>query len=292
MFTEAAAKDKGVTVRFDPDRSCWWLTEGVWREREIPYWYHGREPNLADAVAARAPSRLQWDSYQVIARRVLAVPVLVMRHRPPMEGVCAVLCDLGVDARVMEQGPFTEEPGVRWVEEPPVRWVQIADGPIRWVELGLGTLKAKAELITFLSARREELGFGTLCYVPDARLAPDSPRVRMVSDRVKSFPLFGRVKRVRWQSLSLLRPDLAVPGNPQRDRDFSIRVSESLGQDPAATATIKTSRTEICVVTDPDCGCWILAADDRPMTKWTRPLWDTLSDVAERLLATPLPSGE
>ena len=151
---------------------------------------------------------------------------MVMRYRPPIEGVCAVLCDLGVDARVMEQGPFTEEPGVRWVrwgvmgapltEEPPVRWVQIADGPIRWVESGLGTLKAKAELTTFLSATREGMGFGALCYVPDARIAPDSPRVRMVSDRVKSFPLFGRVKRVRWEDAGL-----ATLGPAQRAKDFS-----------------------------------------------------------------------
>ena len=37
--------------------------------------------------------------------------------RQPTEGVSAALGDLGVDARVMEQRPFTEEPGVRWVQK-------------------------------------------------------------------------------------------------------------------------------------------------------------------------------
>lgn len=301
-FTKATAGE-GAKVSYDPDQSCWWLTEGVWREREIPHWTHGREPNLVDGVAARAPSRLQWDGYQAIARQVLEAPVLAMRRRQPTEGVCAVLRDLGVQASVVVEGPFTEEPGVRWVHkrdmgypftEEPVSWAQIADGPTRWVDLGLGTLKAKddSRLTSFLSATWEGPGFETLCYVPDARLGPDSPRVRMVSDRVKSFPLFGRVKRVRWQSLSLLRPDLAVPGHTQKDKDFGIRVSESLGQDPGATEAIKASGAEICVVTDPDCGCWVLAADDRPITKWTRPLWDCCQAVAERLLAMPIPSGE
>jgi len=314
-FTEAAAKDKGVTVRFDPDRSCWWLTEGVWREREIRHWtgLDARQPNLADAVAERAPSRLQWNGYQAIASQVLEAPVLVayLVDRQPTEGLCAALRNLGVDANVMEQDPFTEESGVRWVQkgvdplaamgqdpyadEP--RWVQIADGPIRWVELGLGTLKAKADfrLTSFLSATGEGLGFGTLCYVPDARLTPDSPRVRIVSERVKSFPLFGRVKRVQWEFPNdhrhYLPPDFAVPGQTQRDRDFSLRVSESLGRDPAATEAINSGGAELCVVTDPDCGCWILAANDRPMTKWTRPLWDCCQAVAERLLAMPIPAA-
>lgn len=92
----------------------------------------------------------------------------------------------------------------------------------------------------------------------------------MVSVRVKSFPLFGRVKRVGWEFLSLPRSEF-IPG---KDRNFSYRISEILCQDPAVTEAIKSSGTDLCVATDPDCGCWILAAADRPMTKWTRSLWD------------------
>ena len=347
-LNQAKAIAKGIReliVRVDPDHSCWVLTEGAWREHETHGLISAGEPNLADAVVERAPSRLQWNHYQAIASRLLATPVLeaVLVDRHPTVRLCAALRDLGADARVMEQDPFTEEPGVRWhqrrrvqkgvdarvreqdpfsgeprvrwvavgleadpfmeepgerwvqegvdasvmeqdsfmeeprvrwvpiaadadpfTEEARVRWVQIADGPIQWVELGLGTLKAADRgmldpRVLFLSATGTGLGLGTLCYVPDARIAPDSPQIRMASVRVKSFPLFGRVTRVRWEYA-----DLGVPG-----RDFSSRISEYLGQDPAVTEAIKSSGSELCIGTDPDRGCWILAADDRPMTKWT-----------------------
>ena len=315
IIAESERNQSFLKMRVDPDRSCWVLTEGAWRESApmgiIIDALKKYEPNLADAVAKRAPSREQWDGYQAIASQVLAAPELVadLVDRQPTKGVCAALRSLGVDARVMEQGPYSEEPGVRWIQrglnprvmkqdpftqEPPARWVQIAGGPIRWVELGLGTLKPGAEfgLTSFISARSAGLGFGTLCYVPDARITPDSARVRMVSDRVKSFPVFGRVKRVRWYDVNLLDPGLDVPGHTQKDKDFSVFISESLGRDPAATEAIKTSGAELCVVADPDCGSWILAADDRPMTQWTRQLGDCCVAVAQSLLATPIPSVE
>ena len=120
------------------------------------------------------------------------------------------------------------------------------------------------------------------------------PRVRLVSVRKKSFPLFGRVTGMQWEFANPrkghLRPDLAVPGHAQMDRDISLRIVERLAQDPATTAALISSGTEICIATDPDCGCWILAADDRPMTKWTKPLWGCCQAVAARLLAMPMPT--
>ena len=167
-------------------------------------------------------------------------------------------------------------------EEPPPRWIQITDGPIRWVELGLGTLKPEIELWaqSFLAGKSSGLGFGTLCYVPDTRITQNSARVRMVSDRVKSFLVFGRTKRVRWQDLNYLRPDLDVPGH--------IILSENLGQNLAATEANKSLATDLCVVNDPDSGCWILAVDDRPISQWTREVWDGCQAMAEALLAMPM----
>ena len=240
-----------LEIRVDPERSCWVITEGA---------RGGIDP----------ASSLQWNLYQRIASHLLAAAVLVDRHST--ERACAVLLDLGVDARVVEQDPFTKEPRV-----------QIADDPIRWIELALGALKAGTHYIDI--HRDKPLGFGALCYVPDARIAPDSPKIGMVSVRVKSFPLFGRVKRVRWEVAGPSR-------HSQRAKDFSLSISESLVKDPAATEATKSCGTELCIRTDPNRGCWILAADDRPMWKWTRQLWDCCQAVAERLLAMPFASSE
>ena len=75
-------RKQSFSIRVDPDRSCWVLTEGAWRE-SVPNWIIKKiEPNLADAVAERAPSREQWDGYQEIASQVLAAPDLVDRQPP------------------------------------------------------------------------------------------------------------------------------------------------------------------------------------------------------------------
>ena len=114
----------------------------------------------------------------------------------------------------------------------------------------------------------------------------------MVSDRVKSFPVFGLTKRVRWHDVNYLRPDIDVLGHTQGDKDFSKILTEKLGRNLAVTEAIKAIGTDLCVVNDPDCGCWILATDDRLMSQWTRGMWDSCEAVAEALLAMPLPSSE
>jgi len=295
--------------RVDTARSCWVLTEGAWEEDEVRHWTDllpsARQPDLPTAVAKHAPSRLQWDGYQAFARQVLAAPTLVaylMDHHP-IHPACDALHKLGVTASVMQQDPFTKEPPEKFVkggvparvmagdklaEYPPVKWISIADGPICWVELGRGTLKS-GNKAAFLSANSAGMGFGVRCYVPDVRLAPDSAQMRMVSNRVRSFPPFGPVKAVLWQSGSLPRSDIAGSGQAQKDSDFSLRISEFLDQDLAAKAAIKSGGTDICVLTDPITGCWVLAADDRPTTKWTKALWDCCQTIAESLLAMPLP---
>ena len=304
---------------FDPDRCCLWMTDGAWRGNVNSH----ELPKPTDAPAAHAPSRLQWDQYGAFASEVLAAPVLhaYLADRQPTEEVCAAICELGADARVVKQGPFTDDAGVRWVqhgfhsrsklrvmvqwdsdqqimkqdvEEPPLRWIQIAQNPIRWVELGLGTLKpgTDSKQNSFLLGKSAGIGFGTLCYVPDARITADSARVRMVSERIKSFPVLGRVERVRWHDVNSLRPDIDVPGHTQTDKDFSKILSENLGQNLAATEAIKAIGTDLCVVNDLDSGCWILAVDDRPMSKWTRELWDGCRAMAKALLGMPMPTEE
>ena len=128
----------------------------------------------------------------------------------------------------------------------------------------------------------------TFRFVPDARITPDTPRVELVSVRVKLFPLIGRVIRVRW-AVSRPRVHYRVCSRQAhywglqgfsvaqlyRATEFGARMSESLSQDSAIAQAIKLRRG-FMIGTDPDRGGWILAPHDEA--------------VAERLLAVPIPS--
>ncbi len=83
--------------------------------------------------------------------------------------VCCALQDLGIDARISDLESDT---------------IGIAEGPIRFVFVYTFEDEVKEYVIT--------------CSVPDSRIGPDFELVGIRSVRVKSFPLFGKVKGVRW----------------------------------------------------------------------------------------------
>ena len=57
-------REQDLKIRVDPDRGCWVIMDVSWRDPM---------GNFAVAVAKRAPSCRQWDSYQAIARHLLAI---------------------------------------------------------------------------------------------------------------------------------------------------------------------------------------------------------------------------
>ena len=169
---------------------------------------------------------------------------------------------LGIDARILERNPLTSQPTE--IEEGLKEdgWIEIADGPIRWVEPGRG-----------------------LCHVPDSRIGPDfkCPYSEVYSERLKQFPVFGRVKSVQWRNGS---GGAAGP----RDADFSELVAGYLSKSTAATEPLMIAGVDLCVFLEPYRGTWIV--HETGWYRWTRPLWDCCQAVAETLLAMPMPSEE
>ena len=228
---------------------------------EIPgdFWQDTGGPDIVEAVRRHAPSRLQWEDYESLARRQLATAFPGTRQWTEAE--CAALSRLGIDARVLELDPFTSTASEIWIE--------IAEGPIRWF----------ASVDPETSAVPED--FESLCYVPDSRIRTDSARLSFDPHPVKSFPLFGRVKGVRWTPHST---------GDDSTRDFSLQVAGSLTENSAVTQSVLESRpASLQLRTDPPRGCWTIVQDGRE-SEWTPELWALYQEIAKHLLALPMPT--
>jgi hypothetical protein len=201
--------------------------------------------------------------------------------------VCAQqLRDLEIPARSLERDPMSAQGNV-WIPEDvgPTPWIAIAEGPIPWVQ----------EVTGGGGLRVHDRGYdGYICHVPDSRIRPDSLIALIRSVHVKSFPLFGRVKGVRWKY------------NPRHDQPywnqfhdyhysrpfkaFNLLVARYLTADAALEARMLSASRDIFVRMNPGQGCWVLFINTHK--GFDRPLWDCCGMVAQHLLATPIPIGE
>ena len=228
---------------------------------EIPgdFWQDTGGPGIVESVRRHAPSRLQWEDYESLARRQLASAFPGTRQWTEAE--CDALSRLGIDAKVLELDPFTSTSSEIWI--------RIAEGPIRWF----------ASVDPESSPGPED--FEALCYVPDARIGPDLPRLSFVPRLVKSFPLFGRVKGVRW-----------TPHSAQNNsiKDFGLQVAAGLTKNSAITHGVLESRTAwLQLRTDPTRGSWTIVQNGRE-SEWTSELWALYQEIAKHLLALPMPT--
>ena len=170
------------------------------------------------------------------------------------------LRDLGIDAHALERDPFSLAPTGDWLE--------LFVGPIRWIGLS-GDL---------------EIGFQAGCYVPDPRITSGVSMVPIVPFKVKSLPVFGRVKSVRWKARK--RGGLSM-----RDKVFNLRVAEHLSQDSAVSKIPNSADYLDWVLIDSERCCWIIVGKYGGI-KWKRPLWDSYQAIAEALLAMPMAKDE
>ena len=103
---------------------------------------------------------------------------------------------------------------------------------------------------------------------------------------MKSLPLFGRTKGIRWQLYEEYANNDA--------KYFSRRVADSLTHDTAPTQETLPSLPLLHVGTDPVSGYWTIGRHHpmKPMdqTKLTRQLWDFYQVIAQHLLAMPMPT--
>jgi hypothetical protein len=183
--------------------------------------------------------------------------------------------ELGLDARVSNQNPLSPEAALtqaphfddledygHHVET----WLEIAEGSIHWVRLDSTYGGNQASF-----------------YVPDSRIRANFPLVSIFPAPAKSFPVFGRPKGIRWW----------VPGEGNSTKGFSRRVAGSLGRNIAIARGIQSYNLLHCyyVSSGPGHGCWTIGTGWTHL-KWSGPLWEHLQEMAETLLATPIPTGE
>jgi hypothetical protein len=145
--------------------------------------------------------------------------------------------------------------------------INISAGPIQWVI----TEKGFDEPVTWAWG-------GAVIYtshygVPDPKIQPSFPKVRLTSKRIKRFGLVGKVTGLRW-----------------RGEDFGLGLVDRLNGDPALAIAIITGRGGLDIRVHPKHGCWTLTTGRNggpPIPSLE--LWDSYQTVARQLLATPMP---
>ena len=202
------------------------------------------------------PSDLRslWSGCQAIASDPLATPI---PQPEPTEAdeVRAALEELGVEAFPATDDPFTT--------------INVADGPIGEVGIGIHQVDG---YITFT--------------VPDTRMERLDGDCEIRSVRIRSFPVIGGVKEVRW----VLLPDSDC---------CNSSVTDLLSENRAAANAVIRSGRDVKVCFGPSYDGWVLTPDlhndqeDFSTTVWkgasTLSLqWDCYEELAEALLALPL----
>jgi hypothetical protein len=202
-------------------------------------------------------------------------------HVNVREQLCAALQAIGIQARLPDRGCKEEE--FTSGQGDPSGVIDIATGPIRWIgvreRMDLGYDRGPSEKTWY-----------TEYIVPDSEI--DSfPKVRFKSVEVKSFPLVGKVKNLRWE------------GN-----DFGLGIMDQLACDVSInkrlideSAFFMNRGLEIGAY--PGCSCWILTTTyywehsgggimralgikERKLPAISRELWDCFRTIAQQLLTS------
>ena len=185
------------------------------------------------------------------------------RAKENLRNVIDTLRSLNVDAVALELDPFELEPDETWLE--------LTNCPIRYIETVPDPYEGTVD---------------TTVYVPDPRITSDFLAVWVAPVWVRTFPLFGRIKAIRWKDTS---------GYPRGRKGESLTrfMIDHLNHDTTVANTILSARDTLpepgWIENDAKHSCWILVGWDRPR-ELTRPVWDCYLAMAEALLAMPVPT--
>ena len=114
--------------------------------------------------------------------------------------------------------------------------------------------------------------------VPDSRVQPGFPKVRLKTKFVKKFPVVGQVIGVLWKGKD--------SGSGIRDR---LRQDVSVTSAMVVRSSLLRLPAELEIRAYPDHGCWILTVKDELIP--LRQKWDGYKSIANHLLAMPIPPG-
>lgn len=122
--------------------------------------------------------------------------------------------------------------------------------------------------------------------MPDSRIQADFPRVSIEPAPVKSSPLFGRVKEIRWGPSE---------GYFNKVRGFSHRVADILNGDaPVMRSVLSSGLDYFRVSVEPSNGCWIMGnqVGDAAEITLSKPRWNCYQAITKALLAIPIPDDK
>jgi len=210
---------------------------------------------------------------------------------------CSALQSLGVDARVASRGQL-EEGLEKRLEGASVGVIDIAEGPIRWINVRGVTHQVGGEG-AYTSGG--PTNYWTHYGVPDTRLGPNSPSVKIKTVRIRNFPLIGKVVDLRWKGkgfglrivnrlnndLQLKSPIVSVMKSRARASVWGSLIALILSCIGGETMSI-SSRDDVTIRAQPDHRCWIIS------TNWlssiSEELWNCYQAIAQHLLIEQPPT--
>ena len=136
--------------------------------------------------------------------------------------------------------------------------IDLAGGPIRWCNI---------------TCDEGMWGAGTHYGIPDPKMGPTFPKIRIVTVRVTKFPGFGKVIDLRWKG-----------------KDFGLSAINRLTDDDSIRHSVIDSNipSDLLIEAYPEHGCWILSIHGDPeKSPPSRVLWDCYHSIAHHLLAGP-----
>jgi len=176
------------------------------------------------------------------------------KKAPPSEDgikyqVLAGLQAIGIDAQIAKRGRAEEKTG-----EGSLGIIEISDEPIRWVNV-----------------RQTESAEGRVCYhadfgIPDTKLKPDFPELKIRSVRQKKYLLFGQVVDLLWKG---------------KDRDTGI--ISRLDSDSSIKKLIMES-ANVTVYSHRRYRCWTISPERLVIP--SPALWDCYKVIARYLLSS------
>lgn len=158
---------------------------------------------------------------------------------------------IGVDAQIAKRGRAEEKTG-----EGSLGIIEVSDEPIRWVNV-----------------RQTESAEGRVCYhadfgIPDAKLKPDFPELKIRSVRQKKYFLFGQVVDLLWKGKDM---DTGIISRLDSDSSIKKLIMESVN------VTVYSHRRY---------RCWTISPERLVIP--SPALWDCYKVIARYLLSSLL----
>ena len=197
--------------------------------------------------------------------------VLPKRAHSLVAHICSHLCEIGIDAKYEARIRSEERIGIRKILgfidiTESLGIIDILEGPIQWVNVRRGANLQVKFTYTYKDTYTYYLDYA----IPDDRLGPNSPKVKIHSKLVQKY-FIGRAIDQHWKGKDY---GLGIITQLNADATLKDPLIHFFKQGPYYLFEIRTY---------PKYGCWILS--HRTIANIPRELWDFYQRIAQHLLA-------